>query len=36
MTYQNWLENIKLLESRSINIKVIELLEQQAHANDII
>ena len=29
MTYQQWLENIKLLEGRGINIQVLELLEQQ-------
>lgn len=29
MTYQNWLENIKLLEGRGINLQVLELLEQQ-------
>ena len=30
MTYQSWLENIKLLEGRGINLQVLELLEQQA------
>lgn len=29
MTYQSWLENIKLLEGRGINLQVLELLEQQ-------
>ena len=29
MTYQQWLENIKLLEGRGINFQVLELLEQQ-------
>lgn len=29
MTYQSWLENIKLLENRGINIQVLELLEAQ-------
>lgn len=29
MTYQQWLDNIKLLEGRGINIQVLELLEQQ-------
>jgi hypothetical protein len=29
MTYQQWLENIKLLEGRGINIQVLELLEHQ-------
>lgn len=29
MTYQSWLENIKLLEGRGINLQVLELLEKQ-------
>lgn len=29
MTYQEWLENIKLLENHGINIQVLELLEKQ-------
>ena len=29
MTYQEWLENIKLLHSRGINLQTLELLEQQ-------
>lgn len=29
MTYQSWLENIKLLENHGINIQVLELLESQ-------
>lgn len=29
MTYQEWLENIKLLTNRGINIQIIELLEKQ-------
>ena len=35
MTYQQWLENIKLLEGRGINIQVLELLEQQ-ESNSVI
>ena len=29
MTYQSWLENIKLLENRGINVQVLELLEAE-------
>ena len=29
MTYQSWLENIKILENRGINVQVLELLEAE-------
>ena len=35
MTYQEWLENIKLLHSRGINLQTLELLEQQEPNNNI-